>query len=149
MTVLWLHTYWWLEGNNLWKAVVAFWVTLLLSAVVGLVLRPWQAFKRNREIQEKIADHLDTSTPGGITELIQAVKALNTDSPGGLSDVVEALYALASDLENGDAPDDNGSDDQRKFLHPHVHAGEHNDPLRGVNPLHGGPGHGGGGAAHR
>ena len=88
----WFGTYGWLEANNLWKSVVAFWVTLALGAALGLCLRPWRSWKRNRELQEKIADRLDTTTPGGLTEL------------------VGALYALVNDTRDGDAPDDNGSD---------------------------------------
>lgn len=82
----------WLVQNNLWKAVVAFWVTLLLGALLGLLLRPWKGVKRRRATQESIADSLDTGTPGG------------------LSTVAEKLQELLNELRGGETPDDNGSD---------------------------------------
>jgi hypothetical protein len=82
-----VHSYQWLVANNLWKATVAFWVTLAL----GTALRPWRAWKQHRAAQDKIADSLDTSTPGGLTELAASLRKL--------ADAV------------GKEPDDNGSDD--------------------------------------
>lgn len=94
-----VHAYWWLENNNFWKSVVAFWVTLGLGAVLTAFLRPMRKWKKHRELQQraaelqqKIADHLDTSTPGGLTDL------------------VSALQTLTEDLSQGEAPDDNGTD---------------------------------------
>ncbi len=118
-----VHVYWWLEGNNLWKAAVAFFVTLILGVALTAFMRPWRAWKRHKNTQEKIADMLDTSTPGGLT------------------DVVTAVHRMHSRLEEGDAPDDNGSDDEFKlFGVPHKNGGHGSIP----NPMHGGGGgHGG------
>lgn len=143
---LWvLHTYWWLEENNFWKSQVAFWVTIALSAIVGVFLRPWRAWKRHKATQEAIADRLDTQTPGG------------------LADLVAALKQLTHDLDDGEAPDDNGSDpggreaddDERKRdIRPHggkgffpelpQHGGGHGSSVI-PDPLHGG----GNSAGHR
>jgi hypothetical protein len=87
-----VHGYWWLESNNLYKATVAFFVTLLLGVALGAVMRPWRAWKTHRETQEKIADRLDTSTPGG------------------LSDLIHALRGVLDTLDEGEEPDDNGTD---------------------------------------
>ena len=128
----WFGTYSWLEQNNLWKAAVAFFVTVFLGAFLSLLLRPWQRWRRHveqrehdRQLQEKIADHLDTGTPGGLTDL------------------VSALRELLDDLDGGDAPDDNGSDQpvRRKFSRGH---GE--PESRGTRGIPGS--HGGGGATH-
>jgi len=133
--VWWVHIYWWLEANNLYKATVAFWVTLILGAIAGVVLRPWRAWKRHRETQEKIADRLDTSTPGG------------------LSDLMDALHGVLDDTDDGDPPDDNGTDsedelERRKKGHGSSHAGtdhqDHTEHSIIPNPIHGG-----GSAGHR
>lgn len=116
----WAHAYGWLEENNLWKATVGFWVTLTLSVLLSVLLRPWKRWRkhraqaeRQRQLQEKIADHLDTATPGGLTDL------------------VTVLRDLIEDLQGGEAPDDNGSEDR------------HGVP--GALRVHKGPGaHGGG-----
>jgi hypothetical protein len=128
--VWWIHTYQWLEENNLFKSTVAFWVTIILSAFLASVLRPWRAWKKHREAQEKIADRLDTSTPGG------------------LADVVKALKDVIDDLDDGGAPDDNGSDpvdsDDDHKKQPH---GGKTLPGRTVDaafPIHVDPMHGGG-----
>lgn len=132
----WIYTYWWLENNNFWKAQVAFWVTILLSAALAACLRPWQAWKRHRETQEKIADRLDTKTPGG------------------LADLVKALQEITGDLQGGDAPDDNGTDvpdedkDEPRRQHDGLHL-EHVEHDKGnviQEIIHG---HGGSSAGHR
>lgn len=118
----------WLVNNNLWKATVAFWVTLFLGVMLGAAMRPWRAWKHHREVQEKIADRLDTSTPGG------------------LSDLVKALRAVLDELDEGSAPDDNGSD-------PDVDGDSRHDRTHGDRAIPGLPhtieGHGGSSAAHR
>jgi len=127
---VWLvHAYWWLENNNLWKAAVAFFVTLFLGIAVGAAMRPWRAFQKHRALQEKIADRLDTGTPGG------------------LSDLVDALHSLLGDLEEGDAPDDNGTDidgEDRKKRGGHGGHAEAEIRPHGGHSVIPTPGHGGG-----
>lgn len=100
---MWLvHVWWWLEANNFWKAQVAFWVTMILGTIVGLCLRPWRAWKAHRRTQEQIADRLDTSTPGG------------------LSDLVNVLHELLHEAQDeGEVPDDNGTDSRDIRKKPH------------------------------
>ena len=86
----------WLVANNLFKATVAFFVTLTLGALLGVVLRPWKAWKAHKRTQERIADSLDTTTPGGLTELVHRLDRL-------LQDEVQRE-------EDEDEGDDNGSD---------------------------------------
>jgi hypothetical protein len=120
----------WLVANNLWKAAVAFWVTVILAAAFGALARPWRAWKEHRETQKAIADRLDTRTEGG------------------LADVVKALRDVLDGLDDGDAPDDNGADhgggdDDHK---PQSHGGH----LPGGSfPVHIDPVHGGGGGHGR
>lgn len=52
----------WLYSQGLWKAVVA----VLVAAALGWVLRIGKRLKR-------IESHLDTSTPGGLTDVVKAV----------------------------------------------------------------------------
>jgi hypothetical protein len=72
----WMAIFEWLVQNNLLKATVAFWVTLILGGLVTLLLRPWKAFQKRRQLQERIADSLDTRTPGGLTELVHKLDML-------------------------------------------------------------------------
>lgn len=128
-----LHAYWWLEANNLFKAAVAFWVTLFLGVALTALMRPWRAWKTHRDTQEKIADRLDTSTPGG------------------LSDLIHALRRITDDLTEGEAPDDNGTDAALKRRASHSgHAGEPRPPgIPGSGSVIPGIHHGGGSAGHR
>jgi hypothetical protein len=64
--------YLWLEVDGaVWKAVVGWCVLGLLGWIVGVL--PW---RRHRKTQTQIADRLDTSTPGGLTDLVTAVNKL-------------------------------------------------------------------------
>lgn len=126
----WIGVYQWLEQNNLWKAAIAFGVTLALGIALTAAMRPWQAWKKHRATQEKIADRLDTSTPGG------------------LADLVKALQDVLTSLDKGEMPDDNGSGAIRKRDHHGGHAESEPRPpgMHGVVPnVH----HGGGSAGHR
>ena len=133
--------YQWLETNNLWKASLAFFVTLLLCVGITAAMRPWRAWQKHREIQDKIADRLDTSTPGG------------------MADVVKALHRLLDDLDEGDAPDDNGTDIEQAVNrtrkkprggHHHVpESGERAEPRAESHVNIPNPMHGGGNAGHR
>lgn len=129
----WFGTYQWLEANNMWKSAVAFGVTLVLGALLSLVVRPVRRWREHKMLQQKIADRLDDTTPGGITALI------------------EAVHKLTGDLKDGETPDDNGSD-------PAEHEIDADDNRKHF-PLHSGriePGHnvipdarGGSSASHR
>lgn len=67
------HTiYAWLDNDGgLWKAVIGFWVVAAFTWLVGVL--PW---RRSRRVQQKIADSLDTKTPGGLADLVRAVDKL-------------------------------------------------------------------------
>jgi hypothetical protein len=70
------HTiYQWLEDNNLWKDVLTFCVFGIMGWLVGFA--PW---RRHRKTQAAIADSLDTSTPGGLTALVDAIQNLAGES---------------------------------------------------------------------
>ena len=112
----------WLVQNNLLKATVAFWVTLILGAIVGACCRPWKAYKHRRQLQERIADSLDTRTPGGLTELVHKLDLLLQQEE-------------AQEREDEDA-DDNGTDPHGGKMLPNGH---------GIIPDI----HGGNNAAHR
>ena len=59
----------WLVANDLWHAVVATLVSLPAAVVVA-----WAPWKRHRAAQSRISDLLDTSTPGGLTDVVEAVR---------------------------------------------------------------------------
>lgn len=68
----WTAIYGWLEDQGgLWKAVVGYAVLGILGWIVGVL--PW---RRSRQTQKEIADKLDTTTPGGLTDLVNAVNKL-------------------------------------------------------------------------
>jgi hypothetical protein len=70
--VHYLTAYEWLEREgSLWKAVVGFWVVAVFTWFLGVL--PW---RRHRKTQKQIADRLDTTTPGGLTDLVTAVNEL-------------------------------------------------------------------------
>jgi hypothetical protein len=94
----------WLVQNNLFKAAVAFFVTLILGAAVAVITCPWKAWQRRRRTQERIADSLDTSTPGGLTDL------------------VHRLDRLLREQDREDA-DDNGTDPRGDRMMPGGHGG--------------------------
>lgn len=87
----------WLVQNNLFKATVAFGVTLTLGTLVTLCCRPWKAWKHRRQLQERIADSLDTTTPGGLTDLVHRLDRL-------LSSEVGREDEQSDDNDNGTDP---------------------------------------------
>lgn len=70
----WLAIYDWLVNQGLWKALVSWVVIAVMTALVGW--RPWRKF---RKTQREIADNLDTSTPGGLTDVMHAVDHLTQE----------------------------------------------------------------------
>jgi membrane protein implicated in regulation of membrane protease activity len=66
-----LHVCHWLQVNGFWVAVIAWAVFSGLTVIAG-----WRPWRRHRKLQEQIADSLDTSTPGGLTDLVEAVREL-------------------------------------------------------------------------
>jgi hypothetical protein len=114
--VWWIHTYWWLENNNLWKACVAWGVGLTLNATWAV--RIWlKQQKHNRNVLDK----LDTETPGGLGEIKRMIN--------GERD-----------------PDDNGTDpndDDRRQVHAPEHNVGHTSLLDNIHvPKGGGSGAG-------
>lgn len=64
----------WLVANDLWHAVVA-----TLVSIPAAVLTAWAPWKRHRASQRRIADLLDTTTPGGLADLNETLKSLGRD----------------------------------------------------------------------
>ena len=75
-------------------------VGFLMGVIIGWPLR--HIAKHFIHMQQKIANDLDTSTPGGLTELLKVSAdiddQLNTKTPGGLTDVVHAIDKLNTHL---------------------------------------------------
>lgn len=63
--------YQWLLSQNIYKAVVAWAVGIILGAV--FVQRPW---RKHREAQETISDQLNADTPGGLETVVSAINEL-------------------------------------------------------------------------
>lgn len=61
MTALWQ----WLQAQGLVRDIVA-----TVVGVTGAHLAGWRP-KRHQRTQEQIADRLDTSTPGGLGEIVK------------------------------------------------------------------------------
>jgi hypothetical protein len=61
-----MSVYYWLVNNGLWRDVVSWGVVVLLSAVVAR--SPWKR-------QKHIEDLLDTDKPGGLTEVVHALRS--------------------------------------------------------------------------
>jgi hypothetical protein len=114
----------WLVANNLFKATIAFCVTVILGGLLTLCCRPWKAYKHRKQLQERIADSLDTRTPGGLTELVHRLDKLLHD---------EANREDGEDEEG----DDNGTD-------PHGGKMTLGHAIPDVHDIHGG-----GSAGHR
>lgn len=66
---MWFQAWHWLVIHNLWQSVIGWAVITFGTAAVA-----WRPWRKHRTVQRAIADRLDSSTPGGITDLIQAVK---------------------------------------------------------------------------
>ncbi len=58
----------WLVDHNLWQSVVGWLVFTVLTAAVA-----WFPWSKHKRVQATIADRLDTSTPGGLTDVVKAV----------------------------------------------------------------------------
>ena len=76
-----MHVAHWLQVNGFWVAVIAWTVFTGLTVAVG-----WLPWRRNRRMQQKIADSLDTSTPGGLTDLVNAVNKLREQGEANEAD---------------------------------------------------------------
>jgi hypothetical protein len=65
--------YGWLYAQGIWRSVLG----VLVAAVLAWVLRIGKRLKR-------IESHLDTSTPGGLTSVVNAINNANApDNTGG------------------------------------------------------------------
>ena len=118
----WIHTYWWLENNNLWKASVAWGVGLVLNA--AWAIRVWARQQRlNREKHEAVMDALDVNTPGGLGDIKKIIKQEQDDTD----------------------PDDNGTDqndNERRNIHGPGHSPGHSSLLDNIHVPKGGSGAG-------
>lgn len=66
-----MSSFWnWLVANGLYRDIISVVVVGILAPLVAY--RPW---KKHRATQKQIADSLDTSTPGGLTDVLRAVEA--------------------------------------------------------------------------
>lgn len=117
----------WLVANNLFKASVAFCVTVILGALLTLGCRPWKAYKHRRQLQERIADSLDTATPGGLTELVHRLDKLLND-----------------EVKREDGEDDEGDDNGSDRIEAHGGKMTLGHVIPDVHDIHGG-----GNAGHR
>lgn len=65
----------WLVENGLWRDVLAAVVALIVGNVFALrTIR--KAFRRHAAGQERISDLLDTSTPGGLAEVVGVIRQM-------------------------------------------------------------------------
>jgi hypothetical protein len=78
---MWIEKTWeWLVAEGIYRDIV--------SAVVVTIIAPLLAFKPLRKhfkTQKKIANELDTSTPGGITDLLHAVQNTQNAAASGMA----------------------------------------------------------------
>jgi hypothetical protein len=71
-------TWWnWLVANNLLKDFISVTVGLLFGSAWS-----WIFVKKHIKTQNKIADLLDTTKPGGLTDLVDAVNSSNINHKG-------------------------------------------------------------------
>jgi hypothetical protein len=73
-----IQVYQWLVANGMWKDILAASIAVLVARLFA-----WKPFKRMRAAQDKIQDQLDTSTPGGLTDVLNAIVASQPGSQGG------------------------------------------------------------------
>jgi hypothetical protein len=74
---MWVHAIaHWLVANNFWVSVLAWCVFGSLTAIAA-----WRPLKRHQKTQAKIANDLDTKTPGGLTDVLNAVNKLRNEWP--------------------------------------------------------------------
>lgn len=59
----------WLIGQGLYRDLIATTV-----ALAGARLITWRPLSRHQRTQEQIADRLDTSTPGGLNDVVRHLK---------------------------------------------------------------------------
>lgn len=84
--MFWVHIWWWLQDNNLVKAVVAWSVGLVLNSVWAV--RVWmQKQKRDKEAHAALMDRLDTTTPGGLGEIKRLMRDDEQDPDDNGSDL--------------------------------------------------------------
>jgi hypothetical protein len=112
---VWVHCWWWLEANSFWKTVVGFGILSVLTFLAGMV--PW---RKHRHTQRQIADSLDTKTPGGLTDLVNAIEQLAKKRPSDDDD---------ADPEGGPDADDDDADPRRRILGK-IHGGLHGSAHR-------------------
>jgi hypothetical protein len=74
----WYH---WLTDNGLWRSVIGTAVGFVFGIIVAL--RPFRKLHRSLF---HIADQLDTTTPGGLTDILHALKPDPDDSAADGSD---------------------------------------------------------------
>ena len=68
--------HWLVVDGQVWHAVVSFSVGFAMAKIV--TFRP---LKKHRQVQEEIRNLLDTSLPGGLTDVVNAVKDAKGSSP--------------------------------------------------------------------
>lgn len=82
-----MGVYHWLVANGLWTGSVYAGTGVIVAGLLGWVwtkitgIHPWQLLKQHVHNQEKVAAGQE-----------KVAKALDTSTPGGLADVVEAIY---------------------------------------------------------
>lgn len=109
--MLLVHVWWWLQANNLIKAVVAWSVGLALNSVWAV--RLWT--KKKHEDRLHRAELMDS---------------LNTDTPGGLGEIKRLITASEKDPNDDNGSDPDPGDSPRKSV-PHS-SGSWPDIMRDV-----------------
>jgi hypothetical protein len=118
----------WLVANGLYRDILAAVVGTIIGFVLGRLLA-WRPVRKvlaeHKRSQARIADLLDTKTPGGLADL---ARELDTSTPGGLTDVLDALRRLLDPPgpeggEDAPAVDLGGGDDGGGGRHQHKNAG--------------------------
>lgn len=73
--------YGWLEAQALWPDVVFTVVGILVTGAMGWItlrlkrIHPFKLWREHVHEQKRIADALDTSKPGGLTDLVQTLNS--------------------------------------------------------------------------
>jgi hypothetical protein len=75
----------WLIENGLWSSLIGAILGFLVGIGGAWLLGIRKAWHRHEHQQERIANALDTSTPGGLHDVLSAIKE-NTVSDGASTD---------------------------------------------------------------
>lgn len=78
--------YHWLVSNGLWTGTIFAFTGVLVTAALGKAwslisgIHPFKLWREHVRTQKAIAQALDTSTPGGLTDVVAAINNTQTES---------------------------------------------------------------------